>query len=524
MDEKKEEKTINLSWGKDIQDKAIAAYTFIRRQLITKSPFYATLSMRLQPRIATPYQVLSGCWCAATNGKHFIINPDGWLPLSPRQQVWVMKHEILHCVLRHPTRICSRNGALWNIACDFVVNMVITGKKEDLPIEGALWDERFQKMDADSIYQILKEQLQSQSGGQSTKQCKNQSSGPMGGQSQKGNSPSGGQSQKGNSPSSGQGQKGNSPSGGQGGGQSQKDQQGQGDSQGGQSGNGQNDSQSKGKRDKQREAEEFREMAERLGAKPHSTMMDPFEDPETGEQTNPEDIDHMKAQIENAWKAAFTQARQMASGKGDYPAGLEQLVERENTPRLPWERLLQQWVQARIREGYDWMRPNRRFVAEDIYLPGRGKPSLGDIVVLVDTSGSVSDKLLSAFLGEIDGVLKAHPARVFLVACDAAPYLVDVYENDYDFPTNVPIQGRGGTDFRPGVKWIEDHSGSFCEDEQLMDETPRVAIYLTDGMGDYPKELPEGLDMLWVLSKNWEKSSPWYPPVGEAIIAFEDVD
>jgi predicted metal-dependent peptidase len=170
------------------------------------------------------------------------------------------------------------------------------------------------------------------------------------------------------------------------------------------------------------------------------------------------------------------------------------------------------------------MRPNRRFVAEGIYLPGRGKPSLGDVVVFVDTSGSVSDKLLSFFLGEVEGVLKAHPARVFLVACDAEPWLVGEYDNAYDFPLEVPIKGRGGTDFRTGVKWIEDHSGAFCEGEQYMDETPRIAIYLTDGMGDYPKELPEGLDMLWVLSKNWEKGSPWYPPVGEVIIAFEDLD
>jgi len=813
MDQKKEEKTINLEWSHEIKDKAIAAYAFIRRQLITKSPFYAVLSMRLQPRIATPLQVLTGCWCAATNGKHFIINPDGWLCLNPRQQVWVMKHEILHCVLRHPTRISTRNGAIWNLACfigetkvlmadgsskpimdiwpgeyvasphgpsrvlgvvdsgvreivelsvnssgqlfctkdhrfftqkgllhaeqitdpvqgwlfkgssedpvrsgasqddeyegafrshegfvrgrfgtssspwvssqagkaesqacepgavvlldpytmgvfggfggrggydydqkeqevlpvscyseqhfvssvrvleenrllghnhqeqsgssvleavyfglsdgrvvawdaaflgyqeetcgaiaafhrhteaagnarstdaryvgnlaenqgaerawlqvregagraktydlitehhvyyaegvlvhncDYVVNMVLTKKKEDLPVEGALWDERFQKMDADSIYQILKTEL--------TQECEagdvKGDGGSDGQDSQQGNQGSGKDqgSGKGRGTGKGSGQ-------GQGSGKGKgTGDQGSGQDQGGGG---------KGQQNKQRQAEEFKKLAERLGASPHSTMMDPFDDPETGESANPEDIENMKTQIENAWKAAFAQAAQMAAGKGDYPAGIDQLVERENTPRLPWERLLQQWVQARIREGYDWMRPNRRFVAEGIYLPGRGKPSLGDVVVIVDTSGSVSDKLLSAFLGEIEGVLKAHPARVFLVACDASAVLVGEYENAHDFPMEVPIVGRGGTDFTFGVKWIENHSGSFCEGEQYMDEIPRIAIYLTDGMGTYPQELPEGLDMLWVLSQNYEKGSPWYPPVGEAIIAFQDLD
>lgn len=534
MTDKKEEKVRHLEWDKATQDKAIAAYTFIRRQLITKSPFYAVLSMRLQPRIATPLQVITGCWCAATNGKHFIINPDGWLGLTPKQQMWVMKHEILHCVLRHPTRISTRHPPLWNIACDFVVNMVLTKSKEDLPVEGALWDDRFQKMDADSIYQILKNELMQQrqsggsgNGGGSQGQGESDDSGGQG-QGQQGspdenqegmsqpNKQQSGRGQ-GHSQSRGQSQGGGQPDQNQSGGsgQAQQNQNDQGD---------QDENQSNGKRDKQREAEEFRELAERLGANPHSTMMDPFDDPETGDKLNPEDMEHAKAQIENAWKAAFAQARQVASGKGDYPAGLEQLVERENAPRLPWERLLQQWVQARIREGYDWMRPNRRFVAEGIYLPGRGKPSLGDVVVLVDTSGSVGDKLLAAFLGEIEGVLKAHPARVFLVACDASPWLVGEYDNAYDFPMSVPIKGRGGTDFRPGVKWIEEHSGPFCEGEQHMDEIPRIAIYLTDGMGNYPEELPEGLDMLWVLSRNWEKGSAWYPTVGEAIIAFEDLD
>jgi predicted metal-dependent peptidase len=414
-----------------------------------KDPFYAILAMQLHPKIASRFQVEGGCWCAATDGRCIYLNPDGWLKLTPLQQAWVIRHELLHCVLRHPTRLHTRDIAYWNIAADFVVNMVITSKKEELPLEGVLWDDQYKKMDADTIYQLIKEDMASNP------------------------------AQEGLGLESGKG-----------------------------SGKG---------------ADEFKRIAKGLGATPHSAMQDPFIDQETGEPIDPQDVEHYKVQIESNWRAAFANACQVASGKGNYPAGLETLVEREHAPRLPWERLLQQWVQARVREGYDWMRPNKRFVAEGLYLPGRGKPALGDVVIIVDTSGSVKNELLSAFLGEIEGVLKAHPARVFLVSCDTHPVLTGVYDNAYDFPDQVQVAGRGGTDFRPGIQWIEDHSGPFCDGECLMDDTPGIAIYLTDGMGTYPEDLPEGLDMLWVLSINWEKDSEFYPPIGETIIAFEDL-
>jgi predicted metal-dependent peptidase len=502
MENKEKEEAIRLEWDNATQEKAMVAYIFTRRQLIMKSPFYAALSMRLQPKIATPIQVLSGCWCAATNGKNFIINPDGWINLEPHQKIFVMKHEILHCVLRHPTRIFKRNISIWNISCDYVVNMILAKTKEDLPIEGSYWDNRFQRMDADTIYQILKKELdqkiKKRQGDQGDEDVYHQDIGEgQGVDEQKSKSLS--QQQRNKS----------------------KDQVEEQQSIGRRKEPGK---QEWCKRGRQRDVQEFKDLSKRFGAKPHSMMLDPLVDSETGESLSHENAENSKIQIENAWKSAFSQVSQLAYGKGDYPFGLDQIVERENTPRLPWERLLQQWFQARIREGYDWMRPNRRFIADNIYLPGRGKPSLGDVVVLLDTSGSVSNQLLSAFLGEIEGVLKASPARVFLVACDAAPSLIGEYENAHDFPIEVPIYSRGGTDFRPGVRWIEEHSGPFCKGKQHMGEMPRIAIYLTDGMGNYPTELPEGLDMLWVLSKNWERGSQWYPPVGEVIIAFEDLD
>ena len=67
------------------------------------------------------------------------------------------------------------------------------------------------------------------------------------------------------------------------------------------------------------------------------------------------------------------------------------------------------------------------------------------------------------------------------------------------------IRGRGGTDFRPGFAWLDEH-----------DIRPGVCLYFTDmECSSYPETEP-GFEVLWV---NWgEPPGDWNrEPWGERI-------
>ncbi|MCK5050820.1 MAG: hypothetical protein KAS53_03700 [Candidatus Cloacimonetes bacterium] len=111
-----------------------------------------------------------------------------------------------------------------------------------------------------------------------------------------------------------------------------------------------------------------------------------------------------------------------------------------------------------------------------MYLPSLNTPTLGTIVVIVDTSGSVSQKELDTFASELHAILSIYPGteiRVIYVDTKVAhTQTIDIY----DFKLHA--KGGGGTDFKPGFEYIEQ--------EAVM---PSCVIYFTDGWCDsFPKE------------------------------------
>lgn len=87
----------------------------IRNNLIRKAPFFGHILMHLKLSFAK-------CGTAATNMKSLFIDPEFAAGLSDFELEFVIKHEILHCVLQHCIHKGSRIQYFWNLACDIVVN------------------------------------------------------------------------------------------------------------------------------------------------------------------------------------------------------------------------------------------------------------------------------------------------------------------------------------------------------------------------------------------------------------------
>lgn len=92
---------------------------------------------------------------AATDGSKIYFNPDFINSLSYKEKVFVFSHEIMHVAFDHIMRSGDKEGQLWNIATDSVINQLL--KKADLPIpEGGIDMEDAFGKSAEEMYTKLK--------------------------------------------------------------------------------------------------------------------------------------------------------------------------------------------------------------------------------------------------------------------------------------------------------------------------------------------------------------------------------
>jgi predicted metal-dependent peptidase len=181
-----------------------------------------------------------------------------------------------------------------------------------------------------------------------------------------------------------------------------------------------------------------------------------------------------------AWDTAVAAALAAAKVQGKLPANLDRLLSEIIDPTVPWQEHIRSLFARKVGAGgYDWRKPDRNLILRDIYAPRRSGHGCGTVVVGVDTSGSIGNKELAAFFGEMRGILDdVRPTRLVVIWCDAKVHKVDYIEDSNEVNTLKP-HGGGGTDFRPVFDYIWEH-----------DLNPDALVYLTDGMGSFPDKAP----------------------------------
>lgn len=131
-----------------------------RIRLALMQPFLASAVMRLPLRAM---EGLSWCKTAATDGYHIFYNPSWVSTLSDAELRGLLAHEVLHVLFAHSRRRSERDPPLWNVACDYAINLLLDEQGFRLPVGGLLSDEARGKT-AEQIYDELKDQLLNQKG------------------------------------------------------------------------------------------------------------------------------------------------------------------------------------------------------------------------------------------------------------------------------------------------------------------------------------------------------------------------
>jgi hypothetical protein len=213
-----------------------------------------------------------------------------------------------------------------------------------------------------------------------------------------------------------------------------------------------------------------------------------------GDPTPPPLSEDERQTLEVQWQQRLAGAAQQAMQAGKMGGSMARLVDHLLQPRLPWRMMLARYMTAMARDDFTYMRPSRR--EGDAILPSL-KSSQVEIVVAVDTSGSIRANEMDEFLSEVSALKGQMRARVTLLACDTnlsdgAPWIFEPWE---EFSCPAEIQGGGGTDFRPVFKWLEEQG-----------QRPELLVYFTDAQGQFPQYEPN-YQVIWLVKG--KETVPW---------------
>jgi predicted metal-dependent peptidase len=195
------------------------------------------------------------------------------------------------------------------------------------------------------------------------------------------------------------------------------------------------------------------------------------------------------AALAEAWQERLAAAALEAQESGRLGASWQSVLGDLAEPRLPWPALLERFVRSVAREDYAFARPARR--EGEAILPGPSSSEI-ELVLALDTSGSIALDDFRRFVEEMDALKGQVRARVTLLACDmriapGAPWRFEPWER---IVLPDALAGGGGTRFTPVFEWI-DEGGLH----------PDALVYFTDALGEFPDREPP-YPVLWLVQGN----------------------
>ncbi len=203
----------------------------------------------------------------------------------------------------------------------------------------------------------------------------------------------------------------------------------------------------------------------------------------------PEDMrEYVEAKVKSIVEKAQKHADSQSNGWGNIPAHIQAEIRKYVSNVVNWRNVLRQFVGSLVRGGRSTSikRINKRFP----YIhPGLKRGYEAKLLIAIDQSGSVSDKMLVEFFSELGSLTKK-------VTIDVLPFDCIAQESDiftWRKGTNPPakrVRG-GGTDFNAPTNLINDTKNRGRWDGMLV---------MTDGEAPIPG--PSRLKRGWVLGKN----------------------
>ena len=189
------------------------------------------------------------------------------------------------------------------------------------------------------------------------------------------------------------------------------------------------------------------------------------------------------------------------------PRAISELLE----PKIDWREALREFVSSTTKgnDEFTWRRMNKRHMANDIYLPSVENESIGEIVVAIDTSGSIGSEQITEFATELVSICEVcQPEVVRVLWWDTEVHGEQVFKDNYsDIAKLLKPLGGGGTHVS-------------CVSDYIVKNKIRAECVLvfTDGYVESDINWKITDPTLWMVTQHKD----FIPPVGKKVMFGDD--
>lgn len=147
------------------------------------------------------------------------------------------------------------------------------------------------------------------------------------------------------------------------------------------------------------------------------------------------------------------------------------------TPKVDWRKALRDFITETCagKDESTWRKPNRRYLADDIYMPSMEGTTLGELLIGFDTSGSCfGGDEMTRFVTEITAIVEQlKPAKVHVAYVDTQVAGLQTFEGQFAVQ-NLKPKGGGGTH----LPVLFD----YCDEQGIK---PQACVFFTDLYTDF---------------------------------------
>jgi predicted metal-dependent peptidase len=215
---------------------------------------------------------------------------------------------------------------------------------------------------------------------------------------------------------------------------------------------------------------------------------------ENATEMTPEQVAEQAGKIDKALRQGNILAGRMG---GKMPRAIEELLE----PKIDWRHVLREFVTSTMRgsDEYTWRRFNKRLMANDYYLPSMENEAVGELVVAIDTSGSIGGVELTEFASELASICSVcSPSKVRVLWWDTEVHKEQVFEGDYNnIASLLKPEGGGGTHVSCVNKYLTDNKVN-----------SEAVLVFTDGYVENDIEWTITTPTLWVVTQRRDFVAP----------------
>lgn len=183
------------------------------------------------------------------------------------------------------------------------------------------------------------------------------------------------------------------------------------------------------------------------------------------DMNNPAEVSQAKAENDQRTIRAAMAGKQA----GTLPGFAKEMIDAIKAKGSDWRDHFQLFINDRCETRTSWRKPNRRFLHNDMYLPGRNDDGIDTLVFIVDTSGSMSADLLRACANQIEAARESVGiSQTVIIQIDTCIEDISTYDHGEPLPSDMTFGGRGGTKLDLAFEAAEDYA-------------PSAVVCLTDG-------------------------------------------